>query len=60
MDPADRKQQVTFRLSPEVLKALRATGDGWRTRVNEILRAAMSKNPRSFDTSGECVKGDGE
>lgn len=38
LDPADRKQQVTFRLSPDVLTALRATGDGWRTRVDDILR----------------------
>lgn len=39
--PEDRKQQVSFRLSPEVLAALKASGPGWRTRVDELLRAAL-------------------
>lgn len=41
LPPEERKQQVSFRLDPEVLDALRATGDGWRTRVNDMLREAM-------------------
>lgn len=35
----ERKQQVTLRLSPDVLAALRADGEGWQTRLDELLRA---------------------
>jgi uncharacterized protein (DUF4415 family) len=33
-----RKEPVKLRLDPDVLAVLRATGDGWQTRVNTILR----------------------
>ncbi|ENS4525537.1 BrnA antitoxin family protein [Salmonella enterica] len=29
---------VTFRCSPEILNAFRATGDGWQTRMNAALK----------------------
>lgn len=32
------KQAVNIRLDKDVLTVLRATGDGWQTRVNTILR----------------------
>ena len=32
------KVTVTMRVDPEVLTALRGTGAGWQTRVNEVLR----------------------
>jgi uncharacterized protein (DUF4415 family) len=32
------KEQVAIRLDKDVLSVLRATGDGWQTRVNQILR----------------------
>lgn len=32
------KQAVKLRLDPDVLSVLRATGAGWQTRVNTILR----------------------
>jgi len=35
---ADRKEPVKLRLDPDVLATLRATGPGWQTRVNTILR----------------------
>ena len=35
------KVPVKLRLDPDVLEALRATGDGWQTRVNETLRATL-------------------
>ena len=35
------KQPVTLRLDPDVLQALKATGPGWQTRVNEILRVVF-------------------
>lgn len=36
------KEPVKLRLDPDVLDALRATGDGWQTRINEMLRASLS------------------
>lgn len=35
------KQQVSVRLDPDVLSALRATGRGWQARMNEVLRKAF-------------------
>lgn len=35
------KQAVKLRLDPDVLAALRASGAGWQTRVNAILRSAV-------------------
>jgi len=40
---APTKQLVSLRLSPDVLTALRATGPGWQTRVDTILRAQLLK-----------------
>lgn len=34
---APTKEAVNIRLSPEVLKAFRATGKGWQTRINDVL-----------------------
>ena len=35
------KEAVKLRLDADLLAALRATGDGWQTRINEMLRASM-------------------
>ena len=32
------KQLLTLRLDNEVIESFRATGDGWQTRINEVLR----------------------
>lgn len=32
------KESITIRLSPDVVRAFRATGDGWQTRVDGALR----------------------
>jgi uncharacterized protein (DUF4415 family) len=40
------KQQVTLRLDPAVLAALRATGPGWQTRVNAALKAWLAHQRR--------------
>jgi len=44
--PVGSKQTVTktpvkLRLDADVVAALRATGEGWQTRVNETLRATL-------------------
>ena len=36
------KEPVKLRLDPDVVAALRATGDGWQTRINDMLRASLS------------------
>lgn len=38
---ATTKEPVKLRLDADVLAALRATGDGWQTRINEMLRASL-------------------
>ena len=35
------KQPVKLRLDADVLAALRASGDGWQTRINDTLRASL-------------------
>lgn len=35
------KAPVKIRLDADVLQALRATGDGWQTRINDTLRASL-------------------
>ena len=35
------KEPVKIRLDADVLMALRATGDGWQTRINDTLRASL-------------------
>lgn len=37
------KKLVSMRLDPEVVDAARATGSGWQTRVNELLRREFLK-----------------
>jgi uncharacterized protein (DUF4415 family) len=36
------KQAVKRRLEPGVLAALRATGDGWQTRISDMLRTSAA------------------
>lgn len=36
---APRKIPISIRLSPDVAEGLRATGDGWQNRADEILRS---------------------
>ncbi|MFT3816462.1 MAG: BrnA antitoxin family protein [Rubrivivax sp.] len=35
------REQVAIRLDREVLAAFRATGPGWQTRINALLREAV-------------------
>ena len=36
-----RKRQVTLRLDADVVDRFRASGPGWQTRINAILRDAL-------------------
>lgn len=40
---ASTKQQVAIRFDRDVLDALRATGPGWQTRVNDVMREWVIK-----------------
>jgi uncharacterized protein (DUF4415 family) len=40
------KQATNIRFSPEVLAYFRATGPGWQTRVDEVLKNFVSRRPR--------------
>lgn len=42
---ASTKQQVAIRFDRDVLAALRATGPGWQTRVNDVMREWVRKQP---------------
>jgi uncharacterized protein (DUF4415 family) len=41
---ASPKQAVKLRLDADVLAALRASGAGWQTRINDTLRASLKLN----------------
>jgi uncharacterized protein (DUF4415 family) len=36
--PGERKQAISIRLDRDIVAALKASGPGWQTRVNEALR----------------------
>jgi uncharacterized protein (DUF4415 family) len=38
---AAAKEQISVRLDPDVLAALRAGGPGWQSRINALLRQAL-------------------
>lgn len=42
-----KKSQVTLRIDTEVLDSYKATGSGWQTRINAILRASMKKTAKA-------------
>lgn len=37
---ATPKQQISIRLSPEVIAAFKSTGPGWQGRIDDVLRKA--------------------
>ena len=47
--PNGAKRQVTLRLDPDLLEAVRSTGAGWQARVNRTLREAFmsGSDPKS-------------
>ena len=34
------RQQVSLRLDPDVIEKFKATGKGWQSRINDVLKAA--------------------
>jgi len=38
-----RKEQINIRLSAQVLAAFRATGEGWQTRIDNLLQEAVAQ-----------------
>mgnify|MGYP001300008778 CR=1 FL=1 len=43
---ANAKQLVSVRYSPEVLEFFKATGEGWQTRMDGVLRQYVSRRSR--------------
>ncbi len=43
------KRKISIRLDADVLEALRATGPGWQTRVNAILREWLDRQTEGED-----------
>lgn len=41
---APRKVPISIRLSPDVAEGLRATGEGWQRRADEVLRSWLDRN----------------
>jgi uncharacterized protein (DUF4415 family) len=37
------KKMITLRVDPEVLEGYRASGEGWQSRMNEVLRAGLER-----------------
>ena len=50
---ASTKEAVKIRLDADLLAALRATGDGWQTRINDTLRASLVL--AGFARDGRCA-----
>ena len=40
------KRLVSLRLDPEVIERFRATGPGWQSRINEVLRAHLPEGSK--------------
>ena len=40
------KQLVSMRYSPEVLRYFRSTGEGWQSRIDEVLREYVGKHTK--------------
>jgi len=41
---APRKVPISIRLSADVAEGLRATGEGWQSRADEVLRSWLTRN----------------
>lgn len=47
------KQQVTLRLDPKVIRYFKQDGEGWQTRLNEVLQNYVAGvKPKTFPLGG--------
>jgi len=44
------KEAIKIRLDADVMAALRASGDGWQTRINDALRASLALSGKIVST----------
>ena len=44
------KEAVKIRLDADVMAALRASGEGWQTRINDALRASLALSGKIVST----------
>jgi hypothetical protein len=51
------KEQVAIRLDPEVLAAFRASGRGWQTRLNTVLKEWLKARPGAKARAAEKTGG---
>ena len=49
------KEQVAIRLDQEVVGALRASGPGWQTRVNAVLKEWLAAQQVNRKTRGQSA-----
>ncbi len=42
------KERITIRLSPEVVQSFRASGAGWQSRLDAVLRDWLKKHPHAL------------
>lgn len=49
------KEQVAIRLDQEVVGALRASGPGWQTRVNAVLKEWLAAQPVKRKPRGQSA-----
>jgi uncharacterized protein (DUF4415 family) len=45
-----KKEAISLRVDADVLNAFKSTGEGWQTRMNGILRAAILPARKSLQT----------
>jgi uncharacterized protein (DUF4415 family) len=50
---ADAKVHIHIRLSPQVLGYFRATGPGWQTRIDDVLRQWVSRHRKQLRPRGK-------
>ncbi|SFQ04115.1 BrnA antitoxin of type II toxin-antitoxin system [Variovorax sp. PDC80] len=46
------KVSTTIRFDPDVLEALKATGAGWQTRVNDTMRSVVMRHRTKVEAAG--------
>ena len=56
----ERKELVSIRLSKDLLEKLRASGEGWQTRVDEVLRRHVEEAARQRTGSARVAEERGD